>query len=297
MRVSTRQMHLQGLDAMLRNQAALSRTQNQLASGQRLLSAADAPADAAQALSLDALLSKNQSYLSAIGTARGRLSIEESTLAGVGDSLQHVRELALQANNATQSPESRANIATQMQSQLEHLLSMANSTDGEGRYLFAGTTSASPPFTLTPTGATYAGDAQQRVLQIGDQRTLADGDPGSAVFGAPADLFATVTQLINDVNGLPASSASFNTSLTNLDSVLGHVTDVRAGVGTRLAALDDAQNDLEGRQLSLQDSLSGLRDLDYAEATTRLNLQMTALQAAQASYSRIQGLSLFDYLR
>jgi flagellar hook-associated protein 3 FlgL len=297
MRISTRQIHLQGLEGMLRNQAALARTQSQLASGQRLLSAADAPADAAQALSLDALLAKNQTYISSIGSARGRLALEESALVGVSDSVQHIRELALQANNATQSPESRASIATQMQAQFEHLLALSNTTDGEGRYLFAGTASASAPFAATPTGASYAGDAQQRVLQIDDTRTLADGDPGNAVFGAPVDLFATVKQLITDVNGLPASSASFNTSLTNLDTALGHVVDVRAGVGVRLATLDDAQNDLESRQLSLEESLSGLRDLDYAEATTRLNMQMTALQAAQASYSRIQGLSLFDYLR
>jgi len=47
----------------------------------------------------------------------------------------------------------------------------------------------------------------------------------------------------------------------------------------------------------LQSMTSDLQDLDYAQAITKMNQQLTGLQAAQASYARISQLSLFDYLR
>ncbi len=50
-------------------------------------------------------------------------------------------------------------------------------------------------------------------------------------------------------------------------------------------------------QLQLQSSVSNLQDLDYAAAATTLQQQMTALQAAQQSFARIAGLSLFNYIQ
>jgi flagellar hook-associated protein 3 FlgL len=43
--------------------------------------------------------------------------------------------------------------------------------------------------------------------------------------------------------------------------------------------------------------VSEIRDLDYAEAITRLQQELVTLQAAQQSFVRIQGLSLFQFLR
>jgi flagellar hook-associated protein 3 FlgL len=50
-------------------------------------------------------------------------------------------------------------------------------------------------------------------------------------------------------------------------------------------------------EIDMASSLSDLRDLDYAEALTKMNQQLVGLQAAQLSYSKISGLSLFNYLR
>ena len=52
----------------------------------------------------------------------------------------------------------------------------------------------------------------------------------------------------------------------------------------------------EDTKFQLAGSLSDLRDLDYAEAISRMNQQMTGLQAAQAAYTRIGQMSLFDFL-
>lgn len=71
---------------------------------------------------------------------------------------------------------------------------------------------------------------------------------------------------------------------------------MRAGAGARLNALDNQAEINADYQLQLQTTLSEVQDLDYAEAISRFELQLVALQAAQQSFSRISGLSLFNFL-
>jgi flagellar hook-associated protein 3 FlgL len=65
----------------------------------------------------------------------------------------------------------------------------------------------------------------------------------------------------------------------------------------RLSTLDSAEVSREARDIDLASSLSDLRDLDYAQALTKMNQQIVGLQAAQLSYTKISGLSLFNYLK
>jgi flagellar hook-associated protein 3 FlgL len=60
--------------------------------------------------------------------------------------------------------------------------------------------------------------------------------------------------------------------------------------------LDGAESMRENLKVDIAGSLANLRDLDYAEAMTRMNQQLVGLQAAQQSYIKIAQLSLFNYL-
>lgn len=85
-------------------------------------------------------------------------------------------------------------------------------------------------------------------------------------------------------------------ALTQIDQGLTNVNALRAEVGARLSAIDSTTSDREALDDQLNVSVSSLRDIDYAEAISRMNQQLTGLQAAQAAYARISQLSLFDYL-
>jgi len=118
------------------------------------------------------------------------------------------------------------------------------------------------------------------------------------------DIFTTLNDLATALENnaeTPATKAQFNTrmatALQQIDQAQDHFSTVRAQVGTRLGSLDNAVDSLESQKVEFQSMASELRDLDYAEAITRMNQQLIGLQAAQASYSRISQLSLFDYLR
>ena len=93
-----------------------------------------------------------------------------------------------------------------------------------------------------------------------------------------------------------AVATDLGSALYDLDQGVGRLLEVRAGIGARLSALDARQAQLADAGVELKGALSGLRDTDFAEALTRLEQQLLALQAAQKSFARTQGLSLFDYL-
>ncbi len=184
MRVSTPQIFRLGVDSIQSQQAAVSKTTLQMASGKRILVPSDDPTGAVQGLALQGAIDTTEQYQKNAILAQARLQYEESLLEGAGNNLQRVRELALQGNNDTLANQDRGFIASELRQRLDELLTLANSRDANGEYLFAGTRSHTRPFSAGGGGFTYAGDTRQRLLQISPNRRVAIGDPGQDVFMA-----------------------------------------------------------------------------------------------------------------
>lgn len=182
MRVSTFGSYEQGLSAMQQLQSALDRTNRQITSGRRILTPSDDPIASSRALELREKLARLEQFDRNANIAQSRLQNEESALSSVNNILQRVRELALTANNSTQSNESRALIASEMRQRLDQLVDIANSKDGSGRFLFSGNLDATTPVSVTGGGFSYNGDQGQRQIQIGESRRISDGDSGDDVF-------------------------------------------------------------------------------------------------------------------
>src|SRR6185369_14486379 len=100
-RISTAGMHSAAIAQMLAQQAKLSVTQSQVASGKRVQSPADDPIAATQILDIQRARAQNEQFGKNSVAATNRLQTAESALTDVGNVLQRVRELAIQANNAT----------------------------------------------------------------------------------------------------------------------------------------------------------------------------------------------------
>jgi len=411
MRISTNTIYDTSTNAMLRQQSDMLHTQQQVASGKRMLTAADDPLAAAQALQVGEADAANAQYAVNRKQAQHALGMSESVLQSVTALLQDAKVLAVNGGNATLGSSDRAVLATELRGKLEQLLGLANSTDGAGQYLFAGYRSTTVPFSVSGNAVAYAGDAGQRSMQVAASRTLEVSVSGTAVFerikdgngvfavaanaanngtgisgqgvvtnaaaltghdyaitftvsggattydvvdqnltppttgtailaaqpfvnvaggggtlsfdglqfdisGNPAngDVFAvspsrnqSVFQTFNDLISTlekPAGNASertalsngLNRALQNLDHALDNVLGVRAGLGTRLRELDTL--DLTGQDLSLQyrTTLSELQDVDYAAAISNLTRQQLYLEAAQKSFVKVSGLSLFNFV-
>ena len=398
MRISTAGIHNSALSQMMAKSAALAKTQNQIASSTRILTPADDPIGAAQALELDRSLAESQQHQKNTTAATNRLSLEEQTMGDVTSLLQRVRDLVVEANNPTLDDSGRKSVLAEVQVRFSDLVDLANRKDSNGEYLFSGYSTLSQPFVKSGGTVTYQGDNGTRVLQTGPSQRVADGHPGSAVFldikqgngtfvtgaaapntggatidvgtvtnaaawtpgtftihfttptdyevldstntqistgtyspngtgitfngisvqiqGAAAtndrftvspagteDMFTAVNKLMTTLqrsSNSTAQNGQFATemgqALAQIDNSLERVADIRSDVGARLSVLSDSTDDQANRQLDLKTQLSQIRDLDYADAITTLNIQLAGLQAAQQSYAKISGLNLFNYL-
>jgi flagellar hook-associated protein 3 FlgL len=131
----------------------------------------------------------------------------------------------------------------------------------------------------------------------------ATGDTFSVSPAQDTDIFSMLDELARTLEGdaaIAGSEAAFQAqigaSIMNIDAGLERVVGLRAEVGSRLQAIDTASEFRDSEEVDLQALVSDIRDLDYASAISQLNQQYTSLQAAQAAYTKITQLSLFDYL-
>ncbi|GAB3375201.1 flagellar hook-associated protein FlgL [Spongiibacter taiwanensis] len=182
MRISTGQIYAKGLGAMLEQQARLAKTQEQVATGKKLLSPADDPVGSVRAQELTRALERTGQYQRNANVLDNRLRLEEGVLGNSVEVLQRIRDLAVQGANATQDNESRKAIANEVWQQLNSLVGYANTRDSSGNFIFAGFKEGSQPFSYANGSVTYNGDDGVRQLEIGPAAAIADGDPGSAIF-------------------------------------------------------------------------------------------------------------------
>jgi flagellar hook-associated protein 3 FlgL len=166
-------------------------------------------------------------------------------------------------------------------------------------------TDGATPANVVQTGAYTAGSAITfNGVSVTVTGAPATGDTFTVNRSRNESIFETIGNVV-DLLRQPAGSATANAKLTStlsgslqqLDQATDHFLGVRAQVGTRLAALDSADASREAMDIDTASTLSDLRDLDYAQALTKMNQQLVGLQAAQLSYSKISNLSLFNYLR
>lgn len=136
-------------------------------------------------------------------------------------------------------------------------------------------------------------------MQFDIQGTPANGDAFTVLPSANESIFKTISDLVNLLNVEPAGGKLGNgivRGLNNLDNALNNVLTTRASIGVRLNELDALQNEGDHLGLQFKQSLSLLQDVDYNKAISDLTMQNTALQAAQQTFSKVSGLSLFKYI-
>lgn len=182
MRISTNMIFDQGLRSMSQNTSDLLNTQAQLSSGQRVTTPSDDPIASAQAVAVSQAKDMNTQYSANRASATTQLQLEDSTFGSIVNSLQHVMSQIVSAGNSSLNNNDRATIATDLQSSFQQLLSLANTTDANGQYLFSGYMGNSAAYVASSTGASYAGDSGVRYVQVGPNRQIAINDIGSNIF-------------------------------------------------------------------------------------------------------------------
>ena len=212
MRISSIEQFQQGIDSILNQQAKLNQTQLQLATGKKVLKPSDDPAVATQLLNLSSLKANNLQYDRNINTALNELELQESVLASSGNVLQRVRELVIQANNATQSQQKLEAIADEISNLAMNYCSLPIQ-----KVRLASTsspvTTAARRLLRKATGFLYQGDQGQRLLQVSEDTQLAVRDNGADVFQGMTNgdgRFLLEPQLSNTGDGLVKMSSTID---------------------------------------------------------------------------------------
>lgn len=88
----------------------------------------------------------------------------------------------------------------------------------------------------------------------------------------------------------------YNTILNQMNSAMSHITSRRVDSGVRLQVLDSQKNRHLDNELSLNANKGKIEDLDFAKAISEFEQSKLALQASQQAFSKVQGLTLFNYI-
>lgn len=183
MRISTLNVFEQSIASINRQQAQFMHVGQQLATGRRVVNPSDDPQAAARAVGVAQSKAVTEQYMDARISARNALSQQESILNSVSTAITRAKTLLVQGANGTLSDADRASAASELKGVFENLLGQANSTDGNGRYLFGGYQESSPPFVLDEDNVVqYVGDTHTREQLIQADRQMPVADNGVAIF-------------------------------------------------------------------------------------------------------------------
>lgn len=302
MRISTAWGFQQSTDAIISQQSQLQETQMKISSGKRYLSPSENPMAATDLLSLSGDSSRIQQYQTNIGVVQQRLEMSASNITSSIGLVQSAKDLAIQGLSDGVNPGNRQQIADQLDQLNENLLSIANTKNANGEYIYSGTLSHTPAFDSAANGFAYQGDANYRSIQIADGRQMTDGNPGTDVFGATQSGALTAGNITNVMQAIQQISADFrnntpnSASLADLDNALNRMDLAQATIGGRLNALSDQHGVNDSRIVNNTQQASNIGDLDMVQAISDLNRRQLAFQAAEQSYVQIKKLSLFNYL-
>ena len=264
MRITTLQQHKTGLANMLRNQEELNKTQNQVASGRRVLTPSDDPVAATKILQLEQDLAQREQFDTNMTAAENRLRLEESTLSSITDYYARLKELTVQAGGGTNTQSDRQAIAAEVTQIQDALVDLFNSQDANGEYIFGGFKGGEAPFQQQPNGRyEYMGDEGQRFLTIGTATTVATGDSGKGLF---VDVDSAGNGFTTEVNPLNRGTLAINAGFVVDEETYGdfYPDDIIITFNAE-AAIDPAEPNYTVRRASDNRVIDGLVNQPYIE--------------------------------
>ncbi|CBG87910.1 flagellar hook-associated protein FlgL [Citrobacter rodentium] len=317
MRISTQMMYQQNMRGITTSQAEWIRYGEQMSSGKRVVNPSDDPIAASQAVVLSQAQAQNSQFALARTFATQKVSLEESVLSEVTTAIQAAQEKIVNAGNGTLSDDDRASLATDLQGIRDQLMNLANSTDGNGRYIFAGYKTGEAPFAQAD--GTYSGGTESITQQVDSARTMVIGHTGDKIFDSitsnavpepngddsETNLFRMLDSAIEALNSpvgdddalKEQAKAVIDKTNRGLKNSLNNVLGVRAELGTQLSELSSLDSLGSDRALGQKQQMSDLVDVDWNEVISSYVMQQAALQASYKAFSDMQGMSLFQFNR
>jgi flagellar hook-associated protein 3 FlgL len=308
LRVTPQTVTNSSLSYVRRQYDLLAHYQEEASTGLKLLRPSDDPVGTVKVLNYKAQDGRLDTYLGNVQDATSKLNSSVATLRDVATLLDQARQAAQQGANDPSDPTANAALGQEVDSLLKRLINDANA-QVNGEYLFGGTATGSPPFSVAVNGTvTYTGAAQRANVPVDHNETVDTFYTGSEVFqagasGGAADAFqvlANVRDLLKNVTNLPSSqqAQALSASLTEIDRVRTNVLGVVGEQSTSLQNLEGLQNHAADVQLETKKLVGDLEGADISQVVLNLQSQQLLFQLTLASTAKLsQQQTLLDYLR
>lgn len=275
--------------------------QEQLATGLKVNTPSDDPLAARRAVNIRANIGAIEQYITNLSTAGPQLTESTNALQTIVEVLQRAQVLTVQGATGTNNQTQLDQIAIEIDQLLETAVAEANHQTN-GRYLFGGTRTTAPPFTVTRdaenriTAVTYQGNDEAIRIAIGDNVDVAINETGSDAFLSSQDIFQMLIAIRDNLRAGDQASLQ-NQRLAELPAARNQLLISLARVGAVQNRIEEAAANAENAVQQLRSALSDSIDADYAETVVNLNAQSNAYQAALNAAARVIQPSLLDFVR
>jgi flagellar hook-associated protein 3 FlgL len=285
------------LTDLWQSQAQEQTALQQLSTGRRVNVPSDDPGAAAADVQNQGLQSQNDQYLQNTNNLEGMFQTTDSALSSVVTALNQAISLGVQGASGTVSPAQQQAIAVQIQALQSQMVQLGN-TSYQGSFVFGGTATQTPPFTLDstqPSGVRYNGNTGVNTVEIAEGRSIQTNLPGSQVFqGAGGSVMDSLQQLVTALQS--GNSTSIGAATAQVSTALSYVSQQRVFYGTGANQLTANQSFLQQEQVNLQSEDNSLVGVDLAKAATDLSQAQSAQSAALAALAKVIPQSLLNYL-
>lgn len=298
MQISTNSFYSTAASRMSQMSARASDLQTELATGKKLQKPSDDPAAAQQIAELDRKDADATVYGSNMTLAGSLLDQADSVLTQIQTQMTRATELATQAATGTQNDASRKNIATELKSIIDSLVTLANTKNVRGQSLF-GTPGGTSAVTNNGDGTFTFPTATVSEIPIADGQSVQATESAQRIFdiGGGNNSLAMLSKLAAALDAGGDVSTAVSQSLDGLSAATDQIANVQASVGARGARIDLQQQLLSTANTDRADLRGKLEQVDMSDTIVQLQQMMTALSAAQSSFSKLSSLSLFNYLK
>jgi len=281
-------------------QQTLQTSETQLTTGLKINNVSDDPTEIAELWQTQSELGQTQQVETNLGQVSTEVNTAESSLESAVTLVEQAESLGAQGATDTADANTRADLAEQLGSILQELVSTAN-TSVQGRYIFAGDTDQTAPYSvdLTQTNpvSAYQGSTSTREIQGADGTSFPIALTAQQIFDSPNAQDNVFTSITNLMQGLQNNDdTTINASISSVQTADIYLNQQLAFYGNVQDRVNNAQTFSQNYTVQLQSQLSGLQDANEAETITNMTQATTQLQAALQSEGQLPRTTLFDFL-
>ncbi len=323
LRITNGMIHKNFNHHLHKNLTKMSEVDEQLNTGKEINRISDDPAKAAKIMRLKKDIAKKEQYNKNIVDVTNHLDVTDKALGQVGDGFQRVRELLVNAGNATYGSEERLALKEEISQLSNKIADVMNTTFG-GKYIFGGERIDQKPINNSEDLVTgnvtlsYNGQNGQTItnveldqikksleIEISSGVKIDYGVNATEVFefkdkdGNDINLMDVFDKILENLDSTDqdAYKELITDNLSQIDSAIQNILSIRGEIGSKQNRMEDALERNEEEQFNIKEILSNIEDIDFAEKTIEYVTASTIYTASLQASSKIMQPSLLDYLR